>query len=125
MTVLPALRWPVEGVSVKRRDGRCCGVDLRAALGETREREVGGIAGAVGDGCGIEIDGGGGERRGVLAGSHGVAEGEGIAAGTARIGGGTAIIESEHGRAAGNRNHLAHVQLEYNGVANVEIVARR
>ena len=83
MTVLPALRSPVAGDSVKRRDGRCCGVDLRAALGETGEREIGGIAGAVGDGRGVEIDGGGGERRGVLPGSHGVAEGERIGAGAA------------------------------------------
>ena len=66
--MLPALRSPLRRHSVRDDDGRCCGVDLRAALGETREREVGGIAGAVGDGCGVEIDGGGGERRGVLAG---------------------------------------------------------
>ena len=61
MTVLPALRSPLAGVSVKRRDGRRCGVDLRAALGQAGEREIGGIAGAVVDGRGIEIDGGGGE----------------------------------------------------------------
>ena len=61
VTVLPALRSPLEGDSDKRRDGRCRGVDLRAALGQTGEREVGGIAGAVGDGGGIEIDRGGGE----------------------------------------------------------------
>ena len=107
------------------RDGRCCGVDLRAALGETRERGVGGIAGAVGDGCGVEIDGGGGERRGVLAGSHGVAEGEGFAAGTARIGGDTAIIESERGRAAGDRDDFIEIEGEGDGVAGVEVAGGR
>ena len=63
VTVLPALRSPLAGDSVKRRDGRRCGVDLRAALGQTGEREIGGIAGAVLDGRGVEIDGGGGQRR--------------------------------------------------------------
>ena len=33
-------------------------IDLRAGLGQAAERQVGGIAGAVGDGGGIEIDGG-------------------------------------------------------------------
>ena len=107
------------------RDGRCCGVDLRAALGETREREVGGIAGAVGDGCGVEIDGGGGERRGVLSRSDGVAEGEGIAAGTARIGGDTAIIEGERGRAAGDRDDFIEIEGEGDGVAGVEVAGGR
>ena len=96
----------------QRRDGRCCGVDLRAALGEAGEREVGGIAGAVGDGCGVEIDGGGGERGGVLSGGHGVAEGERIGAGAAGIGGGAAVVERERRRAAGNRHRLAQVERE-------------
>ena len=53
------------------------------SLGQAGEREVGGIAGAVGDGCRVEIDGGGGEGRGVLPGGDGVAEGERIGAGAA------------------------------------------
>ena len=110
VTVLPALRSPVAGDLGQRRDGRCYGVDLRAALGETGEREIGGIAGAVGDGRGVEIDGGGGERRGVLAGGHGVAEGERIAAGAARIGGDAAIIERERRRAAGDRDGFIEIE---------------
>ena len=42
----------------QRRYRRRRGVDLRAALGQAGEREVGGIAGAVGDGRAVEIDGG-------------------------------------------------------------------
>ena len=51
MTVLPALRSPLDGDLGQRRDGRRYGIDLRAALGQAGEREIGGIAGAVGDGC--------------------------------------------------------------------------
>ena len=50
VTVLPALRSPLAGDLRQRDDGRRCGVDLRAALGQAGEREIGGIAGAVGDG---------------------------------------------------------------------------
>ena len=78
-----------------------CGVDLRAALGQAGEREVGGIAGAVGDGRRIEIDGGRGEGGGVLPGADGVAEGERIGAGAAGVGGGAAVVEGERRRAAG------------------------
>ena len=42
------------------------------------ESEIGGIASAVGDACGVEVDGGGGERGGVLPGGHHVAEGQRI-----------------------------------------------
>ena len=41
---------------------RCSGIDLRAGLGQAGERQIGGIAGAVGDGGGVEIDRGGGQR---------------------------------------------------------------
>ena len=107
------------------RDGRCCGVDLRAALGETGERETGGIAGAVFDGGGIEIDGGGGEARGVLAGTDGVAEGERIAAGAARKGGDAAIVESKRGGAAGDRDGFIEIEGEGDGVAGIEVASGR
>ena len=125
VTVLPALRSPLAGDSVKRRDGRRCGVDLRAALGQAGEREVGGIAGAVGDGRGVEIDGGGGEGRGVLPGGDGVAEGQRIAAGAARIGGGAAVVEGERRRAARDRHRLAEVECQRDGLAGIEVAARR
>ena len=61
VTVLPGPQRPPEGDAETAVTDGDCGVDLRAALGQAGEREVGGIAGAVGDGRGVEIDGGGGE----------------------------------------------------------------
>ena len=107
------------------RDGRCCGVDLRAALGETGEREIGGIAGAVFDGGGIEIDGGGGEAAVFWPAADGVAEGERIAAGAARIGGDAAIVERERGGAAGDRDGLIEIEGEGDGVAGIEVAGGR
>ena len=52
-----------------RRHGRRRGIDLRTALGQAGERQIGGIAGTVGDGGGVEIDRGGGESGGVLSGA--------------------------------------------------------
>ena len=125
VTVLPALRSPLAGRLGQRRDGRRYGVDLRAALGQTGEREIGGIAGAVFDGRGIEIDGGGGQARGVLPSADGVAEGERIAAGAARIGGGAAIVERQRRGAAGDRDRLIEVERERDGLAGIEVAARR
>ena len=59
VTVLPASRSPLDGRLGQRRYRRRRGVDLRAGLGQAGERQVGGIAGAVGDGGGVEIDRGG------------------------------------------------------------------
>ena len=62
VTVLPALRSPLAADSVEpTMMRRRYGVDLRAGLGQAGEREIGGIAGAVGDGRRIEIDRGGRE----------------------------------------------------------------
>ena len=83
VTVLPGTSRPLDGDSETAVTEGRRGVDLRAALGQAGEREVGGIAGAVGDGRGVEIDRGGGESGGVLPGGHGVAEGQRIGAGAA------------------------------------------
>ena len=77
---------------------RSSGVDLRAALGQAGEGEIGGIAGTIDDGRGVEIDGGGGQARGVLPGGHGVAEGQRIGAGAAGIAGGAAIVQRQRRR---------------------------
>ena len=58
---LAGIEVAARGRLDQRRDGRRHGVDLRAALGQAGEREIGGIAGAVGDGCRVEIDGSGGQ----------------------------------------------------------------
>ena len=50
VTVLPASRSPLDGDSTTDDDRRRRGVDLRAGLGQAGQRQVGGIAGAVGDG---------------------------------------------------------------------------
>ena len=107
VTVLPALRSPLAGDSAKRRDSRRYGVDLRAALGQAGEREIGGIAGAVVDGRGVEIDGGGGQARSVLPGADGVAEGQRVGAGAAGIGGGAAVVEGQRRGAARDGDRLA------------------
>ena len=107
VTVLPALRSPLEGDPHNRVDHRRRGIDLRAALGQATERRVDSIAGTVGDGRGIEIDCGRCESRRVLSGADNVAEGEGVAARAAGIGRGAAIIEGERRRAARNRHRLA------------------
>ena len=112
MTVLPALRSPLAGDLGQRRDRRRGGVDLRAALGQAGEREIGGIAGAVGDGRRVEIDGGGGEGRRVLPGADGVAEGERIGAGAAGVGGGAAVVEGQRRRAARDGHRFVEVERE-------------
>ena len=116
-------------VAARRRlrncaDHRCHGVDLRAALGQAGERQVGGIAGTVGDGGGVEIDRGGGEGGGVLAGADGVAEGQRAGAGAAAIGRGAAVVERERRGAAGNGDRLAQVQRQRDGLAGIKVAAR-
>ena len=74
------------------------------------ERQVGGIAGAVGDGRRIEIDRGGGEAGRVLAGADGIAEGQRTGAGAAGIGRGAAVVEGQRRGAAGHRHRLAQVE---------------
>ena len=69
MTTLAGIEVAARRRLGQRRYGRRDGVDLRAALGQAGEREIGGVAGAVGDGRRVEIDGGGGKRRGVLPGA--------------------------------------------------------
>ena len=98
---------PVNGVVCDNRRGRRRGVDLRAALGQAGERQIGGIAGTVGDGGGVEIDRGRRQPGRVLPGAHGVAEGQRRAAGTAAIGRGAAIVERQRRRAARHRHRLA------------------
>ena len=64
-------------------------------------------------------------RGGVLAGAHGVAEGQRIAAGAAGIGRGAAIVERQRRRAARHRHRLAHVERQRHGLAGIEVAARR
>ena len=101
--------------------GGVYGVDLRAALGQAGEREIGGIAGAVVDGGGVEIDGGGGEAEVFWPAADGVAEGERIGAGAAGIGGGAAIVEGKRRGAAGDRDRLVEVEGQGDGLAGIEI----
>ena len=109
----------------QRRDGRRDGIDLRSALGQAGEREIGGVAGAVSDRRRIEIDGGGGKRRGVLPGAYGVAEGECIGAGTAAIGGGAAVVERQRRGAACDRHRFVEIESQSDRLAGVEVAARR
>ena len=125
MTVLPALRSPVAGVSVKRRDGRRRGVDLRAALGQAGEREIGGIAGAVLMVAELRLTAVAARLGGVLPGAHGVAEGQRIAAGAARIGGGAAVVERQRRGAARDRDRLAEIERQRDGVAGIEVAGGR
>ena len=64
-------------------DRRRRGVDLRAGLGQAGERQIGGIAGAVGDGGAVEIDRRHRQVGGVLTGRNRVAEGQRAGAGAA------------------------------------------
>ena len=94
------------------RRRRRSGIDLRAALGQAGQRQVGGIAGPVGDGRGIEIDRGGGQGGRVLPGADGVAEGQRVGAGAAAIGRGAAVVERQRRRAA--RTVTASLKLSVN-----------
>ena len=108
----------------QRRYRRRRGVDLRAALGQAGERQVGGIAGAIGDGGRVEIDRGGGQSRRVLAGRHRVAEGQRAGAGAAAIGRGAAVVERQRRRAARHRHRFAQVERQGDGLAGIEVAAR-
>ena len=121
---LAGIEFAAGGRFHQRRNSRRKGVDLRAALGQAGEREVGGIAGAVGDGRRVEIDGGGGEGRRVLPGADGVAEGQRVGAGAAGVGGGAAVVEGQRRRAARHRHRLAQVERQRDGLAGIEVAAR-
>ena len=109
----------------QRRYGRRDGIDLRSALGQAGEREIGGVAGAVGDGRRVEIDGSGGEGRGVLSGADGVAEGQRIGAGATAVGGGAAVVEGQRRRAARDRHRFIEIESQGDGLAGIEVAARR
>ena len=101
------------------------GVDLRAGLGQAGERQAGGIAGAVRDGCRVEVDRGRRQGGGVLPGGDRVAEGQRVGARAARVGRGAAVVERQRRRAARNRHRFAHVERQRDGLAGIEIAARR
>ena len=73
----------------------------------------------------VEIDGGGGEARGVLPGADGVAEGQRIGAGAAGIGGGAAVVERQRRRAAGDRHRFVQVERQRDGLAGIEVAGCR
>ena len=104
-----------------RRDCWRRGIDLRAALGQADKRQVGGIAGAIGDGRGIEIDCRRHQVRRILTRRNRIAEGQRIAAGTAGIGRHTAIVKRQRRRAAGDRHRLAHAERQRHDLAGIEI----
>ena len=112
-------------VAGHRGNRRRCGVDLRAGLGQAGQRQAGGIAGAVSDGCRVEVDRGGRQCGGVLPGGDGVAEGQRRGAGTARVGRGAAIVERQRWCAARDRDRLAEVERQRDGLAGIEVAARR
>ena len=100
------------------------GVDLRAGLGQAGERQAGGVAGAVSDGCRVEVDRGHRQGGGVLPGRDRVAEGQRHGAGAAGIGRGAAIVERQRRRAARHRHRLAQVERQRDRLAGVEVAAR-
>ena len=105
VTVLPASRSPLPlliPVPDPTTDDMVGvpGIDLRAALGQAGERQVGSVAGPIGDAGGVQIDRGGGEGGGVLSRTDGVVEGQCAGAGTADIGGGAAVVERQRRGAA-------------------------
>ena len=62
---------------------------------------------------------------GVLPGADRVAEGQRIGAGAARVGGGAAVVEGQRRGAAGHRHRLAQVERQRDGLAGIEVAARR
>ena len=110
----------------QRRHRRRRGVDLRAGLGQAAQRQVGGIAGTVGNRGAVEIDRRCRQCSGVLPGRHRVAEGQRIA-GAADITGGAEIVERQRRRAAGgvDGHVLAHGERQRDGLAGTEVAARR
>ena len=89
----------------------------------TAPAQIGGIAGAVGDGRRVEIDRGHREVRRVLPGRHRVAEGQRIGAGAAAIGRGAAVVERQRRRAARHRHRLAQVERQRHGLAGIKVAA--
>ena len=107
-------------------DGRRGGVDLRAALGQAGQRQAGGVAGAVGDrDAGRQVERGGGEGGRVLAGRHGGIEGQRIGARAAGVGRGSAVVEGQRRRSARDRHRFAEAERQGDGLARIEIAARR
>ena len=100
------------------------GVDLRAGLGQAAQRQVGGIAGTVGNRGAVESDRGCRQCSGVLPGRHRVAEGQHIA-GAADITGGAEIVERQRRRAAGgvDGDVLAHGERQRDRTAGADVPA--
>ena len=84
-------------------------------------REIGGIAGTVGDGRRVLIDRCYCEVRRVLPGADRIAEGQRAGAGAAAIGGGAAVIERQRRRAAGYRHGSSKVERQGYRAAGVKI----
>ncbi len=75
----------------------------------------------------VEVDRRRRQVGGVLTGADRVAEGQRVGAGAADIGGGAAVVERQRRRAAGgvDRHHFAHGQGVGDGLAGIEVAARR
>ena len=114
-------------VAVQRRfryphHRRYGGVDLqRSGRVGHRAREVGGIAGTVGDGRRVLIDRRDCEVGRVLSGTDRIAEGQRAGAGPAGIGCHAAIVERQCRRAAGYRHRLAQIERQCHGLAGIEV----
>ena len=74
---------------------------------------------------GVEINRSGGEGGGVLSRADGVVEGQRAGAGTAAIGRGAAVVERQRRGAAGNGDRLGQVHRQRDGLAGIEVAARR
>ena len=108
--------------SHNRRYRRCRSIDLQYAGGVGhRTREVGDIAGTIGNAGGIGVDRGDGKVGRVLASRNRIAEGQRAGAGTAAIGGRAAVVERQCRRAAGDSNRLAHGERQRHRLAGIKI----
>ena len=107
-----------------RRYRRRRGVDLRAALGQTGQREVGGISGAVLYCCAIEIDCSRRQRTSVLTGRYRVTESQRAGAGAAGVSRSSPVVERQCRGAAHNRHCLAHVERQRHRLAGIVVAAR-
>ena len=127
MTVLPTPRSPLDGVSRIATDCRRRGIDLRSDLREARERQTGGIAGAILDDGAVEIHCSGCQLGCVLTGRHRIAEGQRIGARAATIGRGAAVVERQRRGAAGrvDRDRFARGEREGDSLASTEVGTRR
>ena len=57
--------------------------------------------------------------------ADGVAEGQSVGAGAAGIGGGAAVVERQRRRAARDRHRFVEVERQRDGLAGIEVAARR